>query len=111
MTSDHWPALTKFPTIDGRIIKLRELLIGDAIDISRLMTFNISKSLWEVPYPYTLENASSFIDSSHREFRSLKAVNFAILYKKNPESSGLVGIIGIKNINIDTRKANLGYWI
>lgn len=50
-------------------------------------------------------------DSSHREFRSLKAVNFAILYKKNPESSGLVGIIGLKNINIDTRKANLGYWI
>lgn len=75
------------------------------------MTFNISKSLWEVPYPYTLENASSFIDSSHREFRSLKAVNFAILYKKNPDSSGLVGIIGLKNINIDTRKANLGYWI
>lgn len=69
-------------------------MIGDVIDISRLTTFNISKSLWEVPYPYTFENASSFIDSSHREFRSLKTVNFAILY--NPESSGLVGIIGPK---------------
>lgn len=111
MTDNYVPARTKFPTIDGRIVKLRELLIGDAIDMSRLMTYNISKSLWEVPYPYTLEIALSFIDSSHNEFRSLKTVNFAILYKKNPESNGLVGIIGLKNINIDNRKANLGYWI
>ncbi|RPI83727.1 MAG: N-acetyltransferase [Nitrosopumilales archaeon] len=75
------------------------------------MTYSISKSLWEVPYPYTLENASIYINSSHIEFRSLKAVNFAILYKRNPKYSGLVGIIGLKNIHIDNRKANLGYWI
>jgi RimJ/RimL family protein N-acetyltransferase len=29
----------------------------------------------------------------------------------NSESKSLVGIIGLKNINIDDRKANLGYWI
>ncbi len=57
MTDEHGPTPAKFPTIDGRIVKLRELSIDDAIDISRLMTYNISKSLWEVPYPYTLENA------------------------------------------------------
>lgn len=108
---DRSSALTKFPLTDGRIVKLRELSIDDAVDISRLMTYNISKLLWEVPYPYTLENALSFIDSSHREFRSLKAVNFAILNKRNAESSGLVGIIGLKNISVENRKANLGYWI
>jgi hypothetical protein len=54
MTDEHEPTLTKFPTIDGRIVKLRELSIDDAIDISRLMTYNISKSLREVPYPYTI---------------------------------------------------------
>lgn len=111
MTDDDGPTQTKFPIIDGQIVKLRELLIGDANDISSLMTYNISKSLWEVPYPYTLDNALNFIDSSHKEFRSFKTVNFAILYKKNPEPNGLVGIIGLKNINIDDRKANLGYWI
>lgn len=57
MTDENRPTLTKFPTINGRIVKLRELSIDDAFDISRLMTYNISKSLWEVPYPYTLENA------------------------------------------------------
>jgi RimJ/RimL family protein N-acetyltransferase len=111
MTDDHGPTRTKFPIIDGQIVKLRELLIGDANDMSSLMTYNVSKSLWEVPYPYTLDNALNFIDSSHKEFRSLKAVNFAIRYKKNLESNGLVGIIGLKNINIYGRKANLGYWI
>lgn len=110
MTDDHKPTQTKFPIIDGQIVKLRELLIGDANDMSSLMTYNVSKSLWEVPYPYTFDNALNFIDSSHKEFRSLKTVNFAILYKKNPESDGLVGIIGL-NIIIDDRKANLGYWI
>lgn len=111
MIDDRGSAPTKFPTIAGRIVKLRELSIDDAVEISRLMTYNISKLLWEVPYPYSLENASSFIDSSHREFRSLKAINFAIHYKRNVESSGLVGIIGLKNISIENRKANLGYWI
>ena len=111
MKEGHGPGLRKLPTIDGRIVKLRELSTGDAIHMSRLMTYNISKSLWEVPYPYTLENAMSFIDSSRRELRSLKSVNFAILYKGNPEPGGLVGIIGLKNIDIDNMKANLGYWI
>jgi len=111
MTEDHGPDQIEFPILDGQTVKLRELLIDDATDISRLMSYNISKWLWEVPYPYTIENALNFIDSSHIEFRSLKAVNFAILYKMNPESKSLVGAIGIKNINIKDRKANLGYWI
>jgi [ribosomal protein S5]-alanine N-acetyltransferase len=111
MVDDRESTLTRFPTIDGRIVKLRELTIGDATDISQLITYKVSKFLWEVPYPYTLENALSFIDSSHKEFRSLKTINFAILFKDNIEYSGLVGIIGLKNINIHDRKANLGYWI
>lgn len=76
------------------------------------MTYNISKSLWDVPYSYSLEHARSFINSSHRDFESLKAVNFAILYKNNPEGdSSLVGIISLKNIDLDNKKSNLGYWI
>jgi RimJ/RimL family protein N-acetyltransferase len=113
MTNDDWPTRTHFPKISGRLVDLRGLLIDDANNISRLMTYNISKSLWDVPYPYSLEHARSFINSSHRDFESsLKAVNFAILYKNNPEGdSSLVGIISLKNIDLDNKKANLGYWI
>ncbi|MGE5822907.1 MAG: GNAT family N-acetyltransferase [Nitrososphaerota archaeon] len=112
MTNDDWPTNTSFPKISGRLVDLRGLSIGDANDISRLMTYNISKSLWEVCYPYNLEHAQNFINSSRRDFESLKAVNFAILYNNNPEgNSSLVGIISLKNIDVDNKNANLGYWI
>ncbi len=112
MTNEDWPTRTNFPKISGRLVDLRGLLIDDANVISRLMTYNISKFLWEVPYPYSLEHARSFINSSHRDFESSKAVNFAILYKNNPEGDcSLVGIISLKNIDLDNKRSNLGYWI
>lgn len=64
MTNDDLPTHTSFPKISGRLVNLRGLSIGDANDICRLMTYNISKSLWEVPYPYTVEHAQNFINSS-----------------------------------------------
>ena len=76
MTNDYWPTRTNFPKISGRLVDLRGVLISDANDISRLMTYNISKSLWEVPYPYSLEHARNFINSSHRDFESLKGCKF-----------------------------------
>ena len=101
-----------FPKLNGLLVKLRELSMSDAVDISHLMSYNISKSLWQVPYPYTVENAANFINSSHRDFESQKAVYFAIEYKNNPEGVGpLVGIISLKNIDFDKKKAIVGYWI
>ena len=110
--TDEGPKYTQYPRINGLLVNLRELSINDAMDISRLMTYNISRSLWEVPYPYTIENALEFINSSHRDFKSLKAVNFAIQYKYNLEGvNRIVGIIGLKNIDYDKKNTNLGYWI
>ena len=110
--TDEGPKYTQYPRINGLLVNLRELSINDAMDISRLMTYNISRSLWEVPYPYTIENALEFINSSHRDFKSLKAVNFAIQYKNNLEGvNRIVGIIGLKNIEYDKKNTNLGYWI
>jgi len=111
MTKER-PSRKSFPKINGLLVKLRELSISDAVDISDLMSYNISKSLWQVPYPYTVENAANFITSSHRDFESQKAVNFAIRYKNNPEDvSRLVGTISLKNVNFDKRKATVGFWI
>lgn len=110
--TDEGPKYTQYPRINGLLVNLRELSINDAMDISRLMTYNISRSLWEVPYPYTIENALEFINSSHKDFKSLKAVNFAIQYKNNLEGvNRIVGIIGLKNIDYDKKNTNLGYWI
>ncbi len=110
--TEEKPSRIYFPKIKGLLVNLRELSINDAVDIARLMTYNISKSLWEVPFPYTVENALNFINSSDRDFKSLKAIIFAIQYKNNPEAvNRLVGIISLKNIDSDMKKANVGYWI
>ncbi len=101
-----------FPEINGLLVKLRKLSLDDAKDISQLVTHNVSKSLWKVPFPYTLEDALNFIDSSHKDFTSLKGLNFAIEYKNNANDPiRLVGIIGLKDLDIAKKKGNLGYWI
>jgi [ribosomal protein S5]-alanine N-acetyltransferase len=111
MTKER-PLRKYFPKINGLLVKLRELSISDAMNNSQLMTYNISKSLWQVPYPYTIEDAVNFISSSHRDFESQKAANFAIQYKNNPEDvNRLVGTISLRNVNFDKKKATVGYWI
>ena len=45
------------------------------------MSYNVSKYLWEVPNPYSVEDALDFIRSAHIDFNSLKALHFAIEYK------------------------------
>jgi ribosomal-protein-alanine N-acetyltransferase len=110
--TEEKPSRIYLPKIKGVLVDLRELSINDARDISHLMTYNISKSLWHVPYPYTVQNALTFISSSHRDFKSLKALNLAIQYKNNlGDVNRLVGIISLKNIDSDNKKANVGYWI
>jgi ribosomal-protein-alanine N-acetyltransferase len=101
-----------FPEINGSLVKLRKLSIDDANDISKLVTRNVSKSLWKVPFPYTRKDAQNFIESSHKDFTSFKSLNFAIEYKKDASDPiGLVGIIGIKDLDIGNKKGNLGYCI
>ncbi|MGZ5472078.1 MAG: hypothetical protein ACXWE0_10445 [Nitrososphaeraceae archaeon] len=42
------------------------------------MSHEIAKYLYEVTYPYKIEDAMYFIKSSYDDFRLLKAITFAI---------------------------------
>jgi RimJ/RimL family protein N-acetyltransferase len=108
-----------FPKLSGRIVNLRELSVKDAQGISHLMNHNISKYLYDVPNPYLVQDALNFIKTCHSDFKSLRAIHFAIEYKgskSEPRRSDyypllVVECIGLKNIDLVNRKANLGYWI
>ena len=101
-----------FPRLYGKLVNLRKLSIDDAITLVNLMNYEISKYLYEVPYPYKIDDALNFIKSSCDDFKLHKAINFAIEYKNKSESSNLlVGTIGIKDIDYVNKKANIGYWI
>ncbi len=101
-----------FPRLYGKLVNLRKLSIDDAITLVNLMNYEISKYLYEVPYPYKIDDALNFIKSSCNDFKSHKVINFAIDYKNKSEYSNLlVGTIGIKDIDYINKKANIGYWI
>src|SRR4030095_6726580 len=101
-----------FPQIFGELINLRELSMDDATNIVNLMGYDIAKYLYEVPYPYKIDDALNFIKSSYNSFRLHKSITFAIEYKNKSQSNQLlVGTIGIKDIDYVNKKANIGYWI
>jgi [ribosomal protein S5]-alanine N-acetyltransferase len=101
-----------FPKISGKLVNLRELSIDDATTIVSLMSHEIAKYLYEVPYPYKIDDALHFIKSSYDDFRLRKAIRFAIDYKNKLQSFQLLsGTIGIKDIDYVNKKANIGYWI
>ena len=104
-----------FPRLHGVLINLRELSVNDAQDIAHLMNYNISKYLYKVPDPYSVEDALNFIKTAHNDFESLSTLHFAIEYKGMSELGSnypvLAGSIGLKNIDLINKKANLGYWI
>jgi|SRR5689334_5691101 len=105
-----------FPTLVGVLVNLRQLSVNDAQAIANLMNYNISKYLYEIPNPYSIQDALNFINTSHNDFESLSALHFAIEYKgmsnqRNNNHQMFVGSIGFKNIDLTNKKANLGYCI
>jgi len=107
--------LNTFPKLLGVLVNIRELTVNDAQDIAHLMNHNISKYLYDIPDPYSVQDALNFIKTAHSDFKSLKGLHFAIEYKSKSETRNnnlvLVGAIGLKNIDLINKKANLGYWI
>jgi [ribosomal protein S5]-alanine N-acetyltransferase len=104
-----------FPTLVGVLVNLREISVSDAQAIANLMNYNISKNLYEVPDPYSIQDALAFINTSHNDFESLRALHFAIEYKGMSDLRNnfpvFIGAISLKNIDLTNKKANLGYWI
>jgi RimJ/RimL family protein N-acetyltransferase len=107
--------LNGFPRLIGVLVNLRQLSVNDAQSIATLMNYNISKYLYEVPDPYSIQDALYFVKKSRSDFESLSGLHFAIEYKGMSELRNnnpvLVGSIGLKNMDLINKKADLGYWI
>ena len=86
--------------------------MDDATTIVNLIDYEIAKYLYEVPYPYKIDDALNFIKSSYEDFKLRKAITFVMEYKNILESKLLlIGTIGIKDIDYVNKKGNIGYWI
>ena len=101
-----------FPILTGELVNLRELSMDDASTIINLMSYEIAKYLYEVPYLYKIDDALNFINSSYKNFILQNGITFGIEYKVTSYSIQLLaGTIDIKDIDYVNKKANIGYWI
>ena len=95
-------------TIDGKRIILRSWEYEDIYDlVDGLNNINVSKWLASVPYPYTENDAKSFIEhakkSDERDYIAL-----AIVLKENNK---VIGGTEIRNINKKDGTASGGIWL
>jgi RimJ/RimL family protein N-acetyltransferase len=97
------------PTLETARLRLRPFILADAERASRLAgAREIADTTVSIPHPYTVELAMQWIEKQGRAFQEGKAVHFAIEAKQEP---GLIGGIGLREVNVEHPQAELGVWI
>jgi [ribosomal protein S5]-alanine N-acetyltransferase len=97
------------PTVATERLLLRPFQMSDAKEVQTLANdIRVSESTANVPYPYTLGDAESWIGSHQSNFESRSSVVFAISLVSRGH---IVGTVALNQISAFHRRANLGYWM
>ncbi|WP_350301377.1 GNAT family N-acetyltransferase [Peribacillus frigoritolerans] len=95
-------------TITTKRLVLRLFQISDAVAVTKLCNnYNIYKNTLYLPYPYTIDDALSWIEHHLNNFNANKSYEFAITDK---ESGELYGAIALSN-NHKFNHGEIAYWI
>ncbi len=95
-------------TITTKRLVLRIFQKSDAVAVTKLCNnYNIYKNTLYLPYPYTIEDALSWIEHHLDNFNANKSYEFAITDK---ESGKLYGAIALSN-NQKFNNGEIAYWI
>ena len=94
--------------IEGDRLLLRAFARGEAARLAGLLIdFEVVRFAGEIPWPYDLGQAESFIAQSHRHFAHGRDCIFAI---ERREDGALIGCIALHAV-AGGRAAQLGYWL
>lgn len=94
-------------------LRTARLTLGplEARDVEALVTlagaFEIADTTATIPHPYGPDDARMFLALDAAEGASGGAVRFAVRL----DGEGLVGVVGLHQIDRDRSRAELGYWI
>ena len=107
---------TKIPKIKisdlklkGRRVVLRPLKISDSKDIySNIQDKRIAENTLQIPWPYQLKDAKSFIQKVQKSLRQRKDFVFGIELKSTRE---VIGCIGIDKVIFEHKKGEIGFWL
>ncbi|MBT2632781.1 GNAT family N-acetyltransferase [Bacillus sp. ISL-101] len=95
-------------TITTKRLVLRLFQKSDAVAVTKLCNnYNIYKNTLYLPYPYSLDDALSWIEHPLDNFNANKSYEFAITDKENGE---LYGAIALSN-NQKFNNGEIAYWI
>ena len=96
------------PTIITERLLLRPYTLDDAPELQRLIgERDVAKTLMSVPHPYPDGAAEEFINR-HPQRSEKGAFQFAITHR---EDGRLIGGIGFNDIDLESERAEIGYWI
>ncbi|MCI1615892.1 GNAT family N-acetyltransferase [Heyndrickxia oleronia] len=103
MTYDH-----QNKRISTERLVLRLFQKSDAVAVTKLCNnYNIYKNTLYLPYPYTLEDALTWIGHHLDHFNADKSYEFAITDKENGRVYGAIALSNNKKFN----NGELAYWI
>ena len=89
---------------------IRQFTPEDALDIYECCNdFELVKTTLGIPWPYTEEDAKSWIINKEKDKNNGSSYEFAICLKENPTE--VIGCISLMGTNSPAKKAELGYWI
>jgi len=96
-------------TLRGSRIDLRRLRRSDAGSIQKYANDPaVARFLPLLPHPYGMNDAREWINLTHRTSRNNSAYHFGI---ENSESSEIIGMMSLRNINRTDLNAEVGYWV
>lgn len=97
-----------FPTLHTEKLKLRRIEISDIPSLVKYCNNKaISDNIFNIPYPYTEEDAIFRMNFILQGLKNKDRFVFAITYDGNDE---LIGEIGL-HLDKDNNNAQFGYWI
>lgn len=97
------------PIIKAQRLVLRPFVLADASFVQQYAgDYDIAYNTLNIPYPYELQQAESWINTHQQSYEDEVSLTLAI---DHFEPTYLIGAIGLHNISRDHDSAELGYWI
>jgi ribosomal-protein-alanine N-acetyltransferase len=101
--------MSKQPTIKTERLTLRPYTLQDAPELQRLIgDRDIVSTMMNVPHPYEDGIAEEWIGKQQGSFDRGEAISFVITHC---EKGFLIGGIGLNDIDRQSERAEIGYWI
>lgn len=94
--------------LEGNKINLRRIRMSDSRSIQLHADESEIAHYLTLPSPYTLRDSEALVRRSNRLIRLKKAYHLGIENKKNGE---IIGMIGLRSVNLKDKNAEVGYWI